>query len=61
MIAPALVILLMILGWSTAAFAMLWGMLRIARYHHKPVQESAPSRRIRAVTEQSGVGVSLTA
>lgn len=33
--APALVITLMILGWSAAAVAMLWGILRTARYHHR--------------------------
>ncbi len=33
--APALVITLMILGWSAAAAAMLWGILRTARYHHR--------------------------
>lgn len=32
---PALVIALMILGWSAAAVAMLWGILRTARYHHR--------------------------
>lgn len=32
---PALVITLMILGWSAAAVAMLWGLLRTARYHHR--------------------------
>lgn len=36
MITPALVILLIVVGWGMAAFAMLWGMLRIARHHHKP-------------------------
>lgn len=42
MITPALVILLMILGWSSAAFAMLWGMLRVTRHHHRP--SPAPHR-----------------
>jgi len=42
MIAPALVILLMVIGWSTAALAMLWGMLRIARHHHKPDRDLEP-------------------
>ena len=32
---PALVITLMILGWSAAAVAMLWGILRTARYHQR--------------------------
>ncbi|HCJ30580.1 MAG TPA: hypothetical protein DHV63_15135 [Pseudomonas sp.] len=61
MIAPALVILLMIIGWSTAAFAMLWGMLRIARYHHKPSPEAPRDRQIRAITGKSGIKVSLSA
>ncbi|MCQ4314695.1 hypothetical protein EA797_05620 [Stutzerimonas zhaodongensis] len=38
---PALIIFLMVIGWSAAALAMLWGMLRIARHHHKP---SSPTR-----------------
>ncbi|MCF7202886.1 hypothetical protein [Pseudomonas oligotrophica] len=29
--APALMIVAMLLGWLSAAMAMLWGMLRIAR------------------------------
>lgn len=32
---PALVITLMIFGWGAAAAAMLWGILRTARYHHR--------------------------
>jgi len=32
---PTLVITLMILGWSAAAVAMLWGILRTARYHQR--------------------------
>ncbi len=33
---PALILLLMILGWLSVALAMLWGMMRIARRHHPP-------------------------
>lgn len=61
MIAPALVILLMVVGWSAAALAMLWGMLRIARYHHRPSHDASQERRIRAVTGKSGINVSLNA
>lgn len=59
MITPALVILLIVIGWGAAAIAMLWGMLRIARHHHKP---SAPIRRERkSVTPRHSSPVSLTA
>lgn len=61
MITPALVILLIIIGWSAAAFAMLWGMLRIARYHHRPSLDASRDRRIRAVTVKRGINVSLSA
>lgn len=60
MIAPALIILLMIAGWTAAAFAMLWGMLRIARYHHKPSPEAPRDRRIPAAAARSGINVSLS-
>lgn len=33
---PALILLMMILGWLSVALAMLWGMMRIARRHHLP-------------------------
>lgn len=46
MITPALVILLVIIGWGAAALAMLWGMLRIARYHHKPSSETTVVRHL---------------
>ncbi|MFG3694101.1 hypothetical protein ACGFZ6_12060 [Stutzerimonas stutzeri] len=59
MIAPAVVILLMIVGWSAAALAMLWGMLRVTRYHHKAGTEAPRSQRIGNVAEQTGTKVSL--
>ncbi|WP_440974476.1 hypothetical protein [Pseudomonas koreensis] len=34
-------IVMLIAGWLAVATAMLWGVLRIARRHHHPV-ESAP-------------------
>ncbi|WP_418643119.1 hypothetical protein [Stutzerimonas kunmingensis] len=33
---PALIFLMMILGWLSVALSMLWGMTRIARRHHPP-------------------------
>lgn len=61
MITPALVILLIVIGWSTAAFAMLWGMLRIARHHHKPPPETRQEQqRSRAVSASHPTPVSLT-
>jgi len=48
MITPALEILLFVVGWSAAAAAMLWGMLRIARYHHRPAPLPRPQHRAAA-------------
>lgn len=59
MITPALVILLMIVGWSAAALAMLWGMLRIARYHQKPSPSAPPARQLPVATKP-GLSVSLS-
>jgi len=33
---PALILLMMIMGWLLVALSMLWGMMRIARRHHPP-------------------------
>jgi len=33
---PALILLMMILGWLSVALSMLWGMMRIARRHPPP-------------------------
>ncbi len=48
MITPALEILLFVVGWSAAAAAMLWGMLRIARYHHRPAPRPRPQHQAAA-------------
>ena len=34
----AIIILMLVTGWLAVAAAMLWGVLRIARRHHHPVQ-----------------------
>lgn len=34
----AMIILMLVTGWLAVAAAMLWGVLRIARRHHHPVQ-----------------------
>ncbi|MCJ0974533.1 hypothetical protein MST27_14260 [Pseudomonas sp. PS1] len=60
MINPALVIALVILGWGSAAVAMLWGLLRVIRHHYQglpPQAESRPSPR----SERHEVKVSLSA
>lgn len=58
MITPALMIFLMVIGWGSAAMAMLWGMLRIARHHHR---SAAPRhRQLRASEASQPTGVSLT-
>jgi hypothetical protein len=33
-----MIIVMLIGGWLTVAAAMLWGVLRITRRHHHPVQ-----------------------
>lgn len=38
---PALILVMMLMGWLTVAFAMLWGMMRIAR-RHQPRTRSTP-------------------
>ena len=38
-------IVMLISGWLAVAAAMLWGVLRITRRHHHPVQ-SAPVAKI---------------
>ncbi|MGP6428907.1 hypothetical protein [Pseudomonas paraglycinae] len=38
-------IVMLIAGWLAVAAAMLWGVLRISRRHHHPIQP-APIRKI---------------
>ncbi len=59
MITPALVILLIVIGWGTAAFAMLWGMLRIARHHHKPRPGTRQEQRSDPAASPRAASVSL--
>jgi len=44
-------IVMLISGWLAVAAAMLWGVLRITRRHHHPVQ-SAPMAKPDKTTEQ---------
>ena len=39
----AMIILMLIGSWLAVAAAMLWGVLRIARRHHHPVQPAPAS------------------
>jgi len=41
MITPAVTVALIILGWSAATAAMLWGLRRIARHHQRSEPDSA--------------------
>ncbi|QHF51709.1 hypothetical protein PspS49_19485 [Pseudomonas sp. S49] len=47
-------ILMLIAGWLAVAAAMLWGVLRVSRRHHHPVQpaaaEKAEEHRVRHAT-----------
>jgi len=47
---PALILLMMILGWLSVALSMLWGMMRIARRHHPP---QAPGNQTVSATPAS--------
>jgi len=61
MITPALMILLMVIGWGSAAMAMLWGMLRIARHHHRPTRAAPRAGQLRVRKAAQPAGISLTA
>ncbi|EIK53732.1 hypothetical protein YO5_15515 [Stutzerimonas stutzeri TS44] len=37
MMTPAFTLMLMLFGWFLVALALLWGMMRIARRHHRPL------------------------
>ncbi|RDL18739.1 hypothetical protein [Pseudomonas jessenii] len=47
-------IVMLIAGWLAVATAMLWGVLRIARRHHHPVQatpvDKVDKHRVRHAT-----------
>ncbi len=60
MITPALVILLMVIGWSSAAFAMLWGMLRVTRHHLRTGPEVKQSTPGQARNNQPPQGITLS-
>ncbi|MCH2340262.1 hypothetical protein ACGFZ7_15415 [Pseudomonas sp. NPDC047963] len=61
MITAPLVIFLIVVGWSAAALAMLWGMLRVARHHHKPSADNRLDRQQRRASESHSAHVSLSA
>lgn len=44
MITPAATVVLIILGWGTAAAAMLWGLRRVLRHHQRPEPEASIPR-----------------
>ncbi|WP_196373669.1 hypothetical protein [Pseudomonas fluorescens] len=39
-----MIIAMLICGWLAVAAAMLWGVLRITRRHHHPVQPAPASK-----------------
>ncbi|MGF0241202.1 hypothetical protein ACQR3P_18295 [Rhodococcus sp. IEGM1300] len=41
-------VVMLISGWLAVAAAMLWGVLRIARRHHPPVQAASTAQNIKA-------------
>lgn len=47
-------IVLMIGGWFLVAAAMLWGVLRVARRHHRPAPSRAPTPKASAPTKMAG-------
>ncbi|WP_433736128.1 hypothetical protein [Pseudomonas putida] len=48
----AMTIVMLVFSWLAVAAAMLWGVLRIARRHHHPVQpektSEPPARHVNA-------------
>ncbi|WP_312592003.1 hypothetical protein [Stutzerimonas nitrititolerans] len=47
MITPAVTVVLIILGWGAATAAMLWGLRRVLRHHHRH-EPNAPIPRFRS-------------
>ncbi|MCW3148880.1 hypothetical protein N8H22_09770 [Stutzerimonas stutzeri] len=43
---PAFILILMLFGWISVALALLWGMLRIARRHHRPEAPTHAASRL---------------
>lgn len=39
---PEITIVMLVVAWLTAAAAMLWGVMRIARRHHREVEHHTP-------------------
>ena len=61
MITPLLVIFLIVIGWSAAALALLWGMLRVARHHHTPSPGTQPYHHQPSATQSHTAHASLSA
>lgn len=40
-------IVMLIAGWLAVATAMLWGVLRISRRHHHPVQTAPTEKKLK--------------
>lgn len=57
----ALTLSLMVLGWFAMALAMLWGMLRIARRHQRPMRRPVAEPRQAASRPLHGQVISLNA
>lgn len=47
MITPAVTVVLIILGWGAVTAAMLWGLRRVLRHHHRH-EPNAPIPRLRS-------------
>jgi hypothetical protein len=42
---PEITIVMLVVAWLTAAAAMLWGVMRIARrHHHSEVEHDTPEK-----------------
>ncbi|MGK9064243.1 hypothetical protein [Stutzerimonas chloritidismutans] len=61
MINPALVIALVVLGWGSAAIAMLWGLLRVLRHHYQDVSPLPKGRPSPCCSEPHKAEISLSA
>ncbi|MBI3908444.1 MAG: hypothetical protein HY309_24120 [Pseudomonas fluorescens] len=43
-----MIIVMLVCGWLAVAAAMLWGVLRITRRHHHPVQDETSNQHANA-------------
>ena len=48
-----MIIVMLVCGWLAVAAAMLWGVLRITRRHHHPVQPAPATEADKAPSQHA--------